>query len=95
MSINQRIRNIALNEVVPKHMGTNISSVSNDKIDIWDNFRDLYSDTLYSLYPDLFNIIDGMLFRDELFRDKEMYGRNVLALSNLSSIDQLSVYVDK
>lgn len=46
---NQSLENISINEVVPEHMGIEIASMSNAKIDIRDTFWELYSETFYSL----------------------------------------------
>lgn len=74
VSTNQSLENIALNEVSPECMDTDISSVLVSNIDTREKFCDLYFEAFYSLYLDLFARMDEMLLSDEYFRDKEMYG---------------------
>lgn len=76
-------------------MGTKIALVLDTKIYTTETFWNLYYDTLYSLYPDLFIGNDVMLLTSELLMDKELYGKNLLTLSSLYSMDQVSAYFNK
>ena len=89
------LENIDFNEVVLEHIEIEISSVLNANIDIRETFRDLYSQTFYFLYPDLFNKTDAMWFNDEPCWDKGVFGRNLLTSFELYTSDQVSTYLDK
>lgn len=66
LSTTQSLENISLNEVVPKHMDTNIGLVLDTKIDIRETFQELYTDTFYSLHLNLFIRTNGILLSDNL-----------------------------
>ena len=86
---------IALNEGVPQHMDTKISLVSDTKINTSDTFQNMYSETLHSLYPDLFTGNDGMLLNDEILRDEGVFRRNSLPSFEFYSMEKLLAYMDK
>ena len=65
------------------------------KIDTRETFQDLYSETFYSLYPDLFTGSDVILLNNELFRDEGVFGRKLLTTLESSSMVQFSTYLDK
>lgn len=93
---NRSLENIALNDLFfPEHMDIKVSSVLDAKIDIRETFQDLYSEVFYSLCPDLFNETHGMLFSDEIYRDKGVFVRNLLTSFEFSSMDLDSAYLDK
>lgn len=50
-----------------KHINNKVTLVSNINIDTREAFTYLYFETFYSLYPNFFNIIGGMLFTRDFF----------------------------
>ena len=58
-------------------MDTKIFSMSDTKIDTRENFQNMYSKALYSLYPNLFTKTDVTVLNDELFRDEGVFGRKL------------------
>ena len=95
LSSTQSSENIVHYEVIPKHIDTKFTSVSDTKIYTRETFQNLYFDILYSLYPGLFARLDGVMLIDDLFRDEKMVGRKLLTSYELPLIDQFLVYVDK
>ena len=60
------MENTIINEVILEHIDVEITLVLDIKIDIREAFQNLYSETFYSLYPDLFAELDKMLLNGAL-----------------------------
>lgn len=71
------MKNIILNEVSLEHVDTKVVAVPNIKIGTRESFQHLYSETFYSLYPNLLFELGGMLLSDDIFA-KHSSGTNSL-----------------
>lgn len=92
-------------------MDTKATLVSNIESNTREAFTYLHSKTFYSLYPNLFDIPDGMVFTHDHFskhsssinfievRDEGKFeikdGRNFIISFRLSQMDQISIIFDR
>ena len=95
LSTKQGLEKIVVNEVVPEEMDTKIASMSHTNIDTMVTFQELYSETFFSLYPNLFIETNAIVLNDDLFKDEGVFGRKLLTTLESSSMVQFSTYLDK